>query len=149
MVVKKMLAQLMEHLNDDEEDSDPVAAALPQVLLVEDNMGDVHLTRHMLRGYCTLTDVPRLSDALDLIDEEVFDLILLDLNLLDIEGPASVAAINAVAPNIPIIVYSGVCDGELRNESVLCGARCCLIKGQENRFTLKTAIQKMLTHAQI
>jgi two-component system sensor histidine kinase/response regulator len=69
-----------------------------------------------------------------------FNLILLDLNLLDINGTATVAAMHAQAPNVPIIVYSGTDDPALRDEALLCGASEFLIKGN-----IETAhLQKML-----
>ena len=70
-----------------------------RILQVEDCKSDVFLLERMLEAvsincFYDITDVPRLVDAFNKIDQERFDLILLDLNLLDIDGIASVAALH-------------------------------------------------------
>jgi len=124
-----------------------------RILLIEDNASDVFLIQRMLCDVSgdhnfIFTDVPRLVDALELLDSTAFDLILLDLNLLDIEGTATIAALHAEAPRIPIIVHSGSNDPKLKAEALMCGARHFLIKGRESPFSLKFMIQETLVYAQ-
>lgn len=120
-----------------------------RVLLIEDSRSDVVLVSRMLRDASRkstfdITDVPRLAEALNLLDEESFDIVLLDLNLLDIDGVASVAALHADAPNTPIIVYSGTHDPRMRQEALMCGARHYLVKGRESAFSLRFMINQAL-----
>lgn len=120
-----------------------------RVLLIEDNRSDVFLVSRMLRDASRennfhITDVPRLSDALDRLDTESFDIVLLDLTLLDIDGTASVAALHAQRPATPIIVYSGAYDPQMRQAALMCGAKHYLVKGRESAFSLRFMIQQAL-----
>ena len=116
-----------------------------KVLVVEDCPSDVFLLEQMLAdagglGEAEITSVPRLIDAFRRLDEEAFDVILLDLNLADMDGVASVAALTAEAPDTPILVYSGMQNRRLRRAALMCGARQFLIKGHEDGCSLRKAI---------
>ena len=118
-----------------------------RILLIEDSKSDVFLVKRMLRNVSKddeleITDVPRMVDALELLDDAEFDVVLLDLSLLDIDGVAAVTALHAVTPNTPIIVYSGTQDPKLREGAMMCGAKHFLMKGKESAFSLKFMIQQ-------
>lgn len=117
-----------------------------RILLVEDCKSDVFLVERMLEDvsvncFYEITDVPRLVDAFYKIDQEKFDLVMLDLNLMDIDGIASVAALSAQAPNLPIVVYSGMDDAKVKEKALMCGASHYLVKGRESGFGLKHMIE--------
>lgn len=119
-----------------------------KMLLVEDCQSDVFLLENMLDEAgpderMEITGVPRLVDAFQRIDRECFDVVLLDLNLLDMDGVASVAALHAQAPGTPIIVYSGTESDRLKEAALLCGAQRYLVKGQENGRSLWSAINSV------
>jgi CheY-like chemotaxis protein len=119
-----------------------------RLLLVEDCKSDVFLMERMLEGiavncFLEITDVPRLIDAFSKIDRAEFDLILLDLNLLDIDGIASIAALRAQAPAIPIVVYSGMDNAKLQEKALLCGATHYLVKGRVNVHNLRAIIEQV------
>lgn len=115
-----------------------------KMLVVEDCPSDVFLLENMLNeSDCNdieITNVARLIDAFQRIDKEEFDIILLDLNLPDIDGVASIAALNAQLPNTPIIVYSGQDDPKLKVVAKMCGASGYLVKGRETGRSLEYAI---------
>ncbi|MDE3060053.1 MAG: response regulator transcription factor [Pseudomonadota bacterium] len=120
-----------------------------KLLVVEDCVSDIFLLERML---CNSSDddleiigAPRLIDAFQHIDDEYFDAILLDLNLLDMDGIASVAALAAQAPDTPILVYSGMDSRPLREGALLCGAKAYLVKGQEDGRSLRRAIDEAIT----
>lgn len=120
-----------------------------RMLLIEDNHSDVFLISRMLHEDCEegafdIVDTPRLAEALTLLDHQNFDIILLDLTLLDMDGVASVAALSAEAPTTPIIVYSGLHNPSLRHEALMCGAKHYLIKGRESPYSLRFIIQQTL-----
>ena len=126
--------------------------ASKQILLIEDSKSDVALIKRMLRDSLTdhtleFSDVPRMSDALELLDTKHFDLAILDLSLLDIEGSPVVAAFHAQAPDIPIIVHTGSQCPDLRHETIMCGARHYLVKGRESPFSFKFVVQQTLARA--
>jgi len=114
------------------------------VLLIEDCPGDVFLLEQMLKDTknhnITITQVPRLVDAFDKLGTEHFDAIILDLNLPDIDGVASIAALSAKLPEVPIIVYSGQENTRLKLNALLCGAANYLVKGRETGASIEKAI---------
>jgi DNA-binding NtrC family response regulator len=59
-------------------------------------------------GALELTNVERLSDATTQLRQQRFDAVLVDLMLPDSSGLATVGSVQARAPDLPIIVYSGV-----------------------------------------
>lgn len=144
-----------DFMSDECQIDDPIADDAHRILLIEDNRSDVFLIKKMLGetsryNKFVFTDVPRMGDALELIDNnDPFDLILLDLNLLDIEGCATVSALNAEAPNVPIVVYSGTNDPRLKEEALMCGAKHYLVKGRESPYSLNFVIKEALSYAQL
>lgn len=119
------------------------------VLVVEDCTSDVVLLEHMLIDASSdaayrFTAVPCLIDAFVLLDKERFDVVLLDLNLLDIEGVSSVSALHAAEPYIPIIVYSGTEDPKVKNACFALGAKHYVVKGHESGHSLKFMIDHIL-----
>lgn len=120
-----------------------------KILLVEDSPSDVILMTQMLKETSVtdsydITDVSRLADAFTLVHRETFHLIMLDLNLLDINGVSSVAALHAEVPGTPIIVYSGMDDPKLKEKALMCGASHYLVKGRESPYGLKHMIEYTL-----
>lgn len=123
-----------------------ISPKIVKILLVEDCKSDVFLVNRMLEDVsvnCSyeITDVPRLIDAFYKIDEDVFDLVMLDLNLLDIDGVSSVAALRAQVPGLPIVVYSGMDDARMKEKALMCGATHYLVKGKESSYGLKHIIE--------
>jgi signal transduction histidine kinase len=118
-----------------------------QVLLVEDNAGDVRLLREMFSkerpGSFELTHLMRMSEAEVHLAKGGVDIVLLDMGLPDGHGLDTVRRAHAVAPGIPMIVLTGLDDESLAAEAMKQGAQDYLIKGQiENR-----ALPRALRHA--
>jgi DNA-binding NtrC family response regulator len=123
--------------------------ATKHILLIEDNKSDVALIKRMLKdsfnGYdLKFYNVSKMSDALQVIDSSSFDLAILDLSLIDIEGTAAVSAFHSQAPNIPIVVHTGSNCPNLIQEAMMCGAKHCMIKGRESPFSFKFMIEQAL-----
>lgn len=116
-----------------------------KILVVEDCDSDVSLLKRMLEGRgIEIASAARLIDAFQHIDGEHFDVILLDLNLIDMDGVASVSALVAEVPDTPIIVYSGMEDRRLQEAALMCGASQYLVKGREDGHSLQRAIDAAL-----
>jgi len=118
-----------------------------QVLLVEDNAGDARLLREMFSkekaDSFELTHLLRMSDAVLHLAKGGVDIALLDLGLPDAHGLDSVRRAHEVAPNVPVIVLTGLDDETLAAEAMKEGAQDYLIKGQiESR-----ALPRALRHA--
>lgn len=84
------------------------------VLLVEDNPTDVFVLQEVLAlvptGSLTLTHVERLKEALQYLTLPDYDAVLLDLSLPDSQGLETFATIYAQAPDLPIVVFTGLAD---------------------------------------
>ena len=118
-----------------------------QVLLVEDNAGDARLLREMFskerRDAFELTHLLRMSEAETHLAKGGVDIVLLDLGLPDGHGLDTVRRAHAAAPEVPVIVLTGLDDEALAAEAMIAGAQDYLIKGQiENR-----ALPRALRHA--
>ncbi|MEA3179359.1 MAG: hypothetical protein QOI59_2882 [Gammaproteobacteria bacterium] len=118
-----------------------------QVLLVEDNAGDARLLREMFTketaGSFELTHLLRMSEAVLHLAKGGVDVVLLDLGLPDGHGLDTVRRAHAVAPDVPVIVLTGLDDEALAAAAMAEGAQDYLIKGQiESR-----ALPRALRHA--
>jgi signal transduction histidine kinase len=118
-----------------------------QVLLVEDNAGDVRLLREMFHGEKSdsfeLTHLLRMSEAETHLAKGGVDIVLLDMGLPDGHGLDTVRRAHAAAPGVPLIVLTGLDDEALAAEAMTQGAQDYMIKGQiESR-----ALPRALRHA--
>jgi diguanylate cyclase (GGDEF)-like protein/PAS domain S-box-containing protein len=105
-----------------------------EVLLIEDNPGDVRLLREMFSqhdAYSTeLMHVESMSDAEALLSQRGVDIILLDLGLPDVEGLDAVRRAHGAAPRVPLVVLTGMDDESLALQALQQGAQDYLVKGQ-------------------
>jgi signal transduction histidine kinase len=118
-----------------------------QVLLVEDNAGDVRLLREMFSGErpdsFELTHLLRMSEAEIHLAKGGVDIVLLDMGLPDGHGLDTVRRAHAAAPGVPLIILTGLDDEALAAEAMTQGAQDYMIKGQiESR-----ALPRALRHA--
>jgi two-component system, cell cycle sensor histidine kinase and response regulator CckA len=104
------------------------------VLLVEDNPGDARLMREAIReaegSHIQLVHVDTLAKALARLDQERFDVVMLDLSLPDADGLTTLVRAHAHAPSVPIVVLTGIDDEGLAIRAVREGAQDYLVKGQ-------------------
>ncbi|MGK7931630.1 MAG: ATP-binding protein [Microcystaceae cyanobacterium] len=121
-----------------------VVTSLIQVLLIEDNLAEARLIREILkssqRQKFRLTHCQRLSDALEKLKAEFFDIILLDLTLPDSYGLRSLHPLLAIAPHIPIVVLTNTNDDDLALEAVRQGAQDYLLKRKVQFDTLVRSV---------
>jgi signal transduction histidine kinase len=114
-------------------------------LLIEDHPGDARLIREMLKDVPSvavdLTWAERLGAGLRLLEERVFEIVLVDLSLPDGEGLESFAAVYARVPQVPIIVLTGLDDQEVAMQAVRLGAQDYLVKGQVTGALLVRAMR--------
>jgi DNA-binding response OmpR family regulator len=81
---------------------------------------------------------------LSLLDIRPYDLILLDLDLFDVEGVASVAALQDHVERTPIIVHTGADDLQLKKEALMCGAKNYWVKGKEYSIFFGFIVEQVL-----
>jgi signal transduction histidine kinase len=116
-----------------------------EILLVEDNPGDARLLRETLReapsfGH-VLTHVERLAEAQARLRAEGADVLLLDLSLPDAHGLDTVQRASEAAPDVPIIVLTGLDDQTVALQAVQAGAQDYLVKGQFDATLLTRSIR--------
>lgn len=106
------------------------------ILLLEDNPGDVGLLKETLSAEktfpCRLDISPRLSDGLKRLSQEPFDAVVLDLYLPDSSGLETLNQVHHAAPQIPIVVLTGLCNPETATEAMREGAEDFLSKDDLN-----------------
>ena len=110
------------------------------VLLIEDNPGDVRLIREMFaeakHPLFKVNSVGQLTDGLARLIESRFDVILLDLSLPDSNGLDTFITLHGAAEELPIVILSGLNDETTAIECVNAGAQDYLIKGEVNSHLL-------------
>lgn len=116
-----------------------------RMLLVEDNPADARLLQETLLEAETVqiecVHSTRLQTALQRLDAEPFDIVLLDLNLPDSEGLGTYAAVSAHAAQVPIVILSGFDNDTIATMAVQQGAQDYLVKDMVNARSLVRAIQ--------
>ena len=118
-----------------------------RILIVEDNLGDFALARRMLEsmpsGRFTPVHAETLAAALEELRKPT-DLVLLDLNLPDSQDLETLRMLRARAPNLPILILTGMEDRQKAVKALSEGARDYLVKGQIDRHLLELAIRRHL-----
>jgi len=128
-----------------------------KVLLIEDSPGDARLIEEMLSEVngtpFDVENVSRLSDGLTRIAKGGIDAVLLDLGLPDSVGLDTFKKIQDHAPEVPIVMLTGLDDTELALEGMRMGAQDYLVKGSADgdllARTLRYAIERKAAEARI
>lgn len=134
-----------------------------RVLLVEDNPSDAYMIRLLLeevngpleaqQGLYRVEHVERLGTALQRLRERRYGVVLLDLRLPDAEGLDSLEEIQAVDPNVPVVVLTGLEDDGIALAAIQRGAQDYLDKEDlEERLlrrTVRHAQQRKQTERQL
>ena len=98
-----------------------------RILLVEDNRADARLIQERLKrdshAQFELVHAVRLYEALQQLEEGVFDVVLLDLGLPESQGIDTFHRVHEQAPSVPIVMLSGLADEALAIETVRQGAQ--------------------------
>jgi len=118
------------------------------LLQVEDNPGDARLVQILLSevGGFAIDSVGSLKRAQACLAETHYDAVLLDLSLPDSTGLETVAAIRRAAPDLPVVVFTGLDDEATGLDAVQQGCEEYLVKGQGDgaqiRRTIRYAIER-------
>lgn len=127
--------------------TDTAPSAPLNVLLVEDNPGDAELMAEMLdeaipdvASFVT-RHVTRLADACVELGRSPVDVVLLDLSLPDSHGLGSLETVRSVAPEVPVVVMTGLADDEVALRAVQAGAQDYLVKGRDGSGAVRRAVR--------
>lgn len=123
-----------------------------QILMIEDEHLIADLMSEMISMYggdrFCVRHFDTLAGGLDSLEEEQTDLVLLDLNLPDSEGLSTLKKVHASAPDVAIIVLTGMSDEDLAMQALQLGAQDYLIKGEINGPFLLKAVRYSLERKQ-
>lgn len=116
-----------------------------RILLIEDNDDDACLIREMLQtkndAGVDLEWVDRMAKGLRRLAEGKVDLILLDLSLPDSQGLETFDKVQAYAPDLPVVVLTGLDDEAMAVQAVRRGTQDYLVKGRLDGDLLSRAIR--------
>ena len=102
------------------------------ILMIEDNPDDVFFLEKGIKKAgdetMRLAVTGTLQNGLDRLDQERFDIVLLDLSLPDARGLEALKAIVAKNKNIPVVIMSSIEDDQTVLDAVSMGAQDYLIK---------------------
>lgn len=114
------------------------------ILLIEDNAGDVAIMESKLNEAGIRYELfveETLTDALALLKNTEIDLVLLDLNLPDSKGFRTLTTFIEKAPNVPVVLVTGMNNEIIGNQAVKAGAQDYLVKGYYDGKSLGRAIR--------
>ena len=134
-----------------------------KILLVEDSPTDAQIIRRALKetrgamevrgGIFSVIRVDRLAMAQEMLGQENFDAILLDLNLPDSQGLDSLSGVRATAGDVPIVVLTGFDDDGMALAAIQRGAQDYaakdLLDGRLLRRTIRHAIERQRAEVQL
>jgi signal transduction histidine kinase len=124
-----------------------------QTLLIEDNAEHIRSMAQFLEPGETLhfaLQVERtLADGLRRLACGATQLVVLDLSLPDSEGLETFIRVAEAAPDVPVVVLSGMQEVSLAIETVRLGAQDYLVKGRFDKALLQRALQYALERKRI
>lgn len=122
------------------------------VLLVEDTPPDVELFQHHVAGLFSVIHASTLNEAesiLGAVNPPKIDIIALDPGLPDARGLQALDTLHAVAPDIPILVFTITMDGYDAVEAMQAGASAVVMKQEVERLSqlLRQSVMRARTLA--
>ena len=116
-----------------------------RILMIEDSLPDIYFYSDLLKNSfkqpVKINTAPRMKDVPLLMSTEKYDLVLIDLNVIDSEGVSTVKSFRKVfGKQIPIIVLTGNNDGDIRINALLAGADDYLVKGRDDKMLCERII---------
>ncbi len=123
-----------------------------RVLLVEDSPSDALLLCESLENYplqkFEIEHAERLDEAIALLAQRSFDVILQDLNLPDSGGMETCRQISRAAGQTPVIVLTGADDEAAAAEAMCLGVQDYLVKGQTHGGVIGRTIRYTVERSQ-
>ncbi len=119
------------------------------VLLVEDNPIHARLLQGLLSDRSdpafAVEAVDHLEAGIQRLSIDSFDAVLLDLVLPDSQEMATFERVKDAAPDMPVLVLTGLDDEGLAEEAVAAGAREYLVKTQIDGESLARSLQAAIS----
>jgi len=111
---------------------------LPLILAVDDERANLVLLERLLKGRYRVMSVTSGQDALDMLVQAPFDLILLDIMMPEMNGLETLQRIRAKADtaDTPVILISALSDAQDISHGLECGANDYITKPIDMDITL-------------
>ncbi|MEM1042916.1 MAG: response regulator [Bacteroidota bacterium] len=125
---------------------------MTRILLVEDNPGDAVIFRETLDGSeldYDLVHAQRLGEGLEHLGGAAFDILMVDLSLPDAQGMETVGQVRDAAPDVPLIVLTGLDDAASAAEAKRLGAVDYLVKWYVDSTSLARYIRYAIAQYEI
>ncbi|HEY9644177.1 MAG TPA: response regulator, partial [Coleofasciculaceae cyanobacterium] len=123
------------------------------LLLLEDNQAEACLLIEMLEAgddsSWQITHTRRLNLALEYLVHTRFEVALLNLALPDSQGLETILQVREVAPDLPVVVLTGLDDRQLALQALSKGAQDYLVKGQLTAEVLERVIRYAIERGRI
>ena len=115
-----------------------------RILIVEDEAVNSKLLQGMLSKSELAIDEVKSTEsfaaALALLQENDYDVVLLDLNLPDSQGMDTLISLSAKHPQAAIVVITGQYDDKIGLKAITNGAQEYLVKGRYDTYLLNKSI---------
>jgi len=116
-----------------------------KILYVEDDIDHAILISELIKEiknvHYELTQVQQLDEAFVELDNDNYDIIMLDLSLPDEQGVDTVVRVCERAPDIPVVVMSGTDDETMAIKALQKGAEEYLVKGKVKSHSLSRILR--------
>ncbi len=126
---------------------------IKNILIIEDNPADARLVQEMLKESRHIefvtTKAEYLSEGLTMIEENQYDAVLLDLSLPDSQGLDTFNQVINKAPDLPVIILTGLRDEELTLSAVKLGAQDFIFKSDIEPKLLARSISYAIERKQL
>src|SRR5271166_3105869 len=124
-----------------------------KILLVEDSLSDAALLQEALAearaGRFDVTHVDTWAAAGGRLTLDDFDVLLLDLSLPDSAGRETFLRAREAAPNLPIVVMTGIADEAVALDALRHGIQDYLVKGQADGRQTARAIRYAIERSRV
>ncbi len=114
------------------------------VLIVDDNKINQIVTQNILKkkGY-TCNIASNGMDAIEMVKNEKFDLVLMDINMPEMNGLEATKVIRTFNSHTPIIALTAVEEGEIRNQAISVGMNDVIIKPYDTQQFFQTIMRNI------
>ena len=127
-----------------ENDDKKVFSQSLNILLVDDNPGDLKLLQGMLEQYPSninqIHKAQSLEETYKILRKNPVDVVVLDLNLPDSHGAETLVHFNEKFPTLAVVVNTGVYEDDLGLKTMSMGAQDFIVKGKYKSYGLVKAI---------
>ncbi|PLO87055.1 two-component system response regulator, partial [Klebsiella quasipneumoniae] len=115
-----------------------------QILVVDDDISHCTILQALLRGWGYQVALAHNGlQALELIHQQVFDLVLCDIRMAEMDGIATLKEIKAYNPAIPVLIMTAFSSVDTAVEAIKSGALDYLIKPLDFDTLQQTLVQAL------